>query len=78
VYPADGVRGGSSGGESGAHRLGVFFAYVAVALVVSFPLIAGFTTHFPGRRDEQDVFLFLWNNWWVSHAVTALHAKPYL
>ncbi len=61
-----------------ALHTGVLFAYLAAALVLSFPLLIQFGTHFPGGRDEQDVFLFLWNNWWVHHAVTELHARPYM
>jgi hypothetical protein len=57
---------------------GALLAYLAAALVLSFPLVTHFTTHFPGTAEQQDVFLFLWNNWWIHHAVTALHSKPYL
>jgi hypothetical protein len=55
----------------------VFTAYLAVAVVFSFPLITRFGSWFPSAPENQDVFLFLWNNWWVHHAIVVLHAKPY-
>jgi len=41
------------------------------------PLIARLTTHFPGNPGDNDVFGFIWNNWWVSHALTRLHRSPF-
>ena len=33
---------------------------------------------FPGRKVDKDVFGFLWNNWWIYHAIIHLHTKPYV
>jgi hypothetical protein len=40
-------------------------------------LITKFTTHFPGLERDLDVFGFLWNNWWISHALIDLHRSPF-
>jgi hypothetical protein len=53
-------------------------AYVAAALICTFPLITKYATHFPGDKDNNDVFAYIWNNWWTYFAVTHLHAAPYL
>jgi hypothetical protein len=59
-------------------HLAAFASYVVVATIVTFPLVTRFSTHFPGGPNDTDVFGFLWNNWWVYHAIVHLHAKPYL
>lgn len=56
----------------------VLAAYAAVAVIYTFPLLAKFGSYFPGGKDDKDVFGFIWNNWWVYHAITNLHVKPYL
>jgi hypothetical protein len=63
-----------------AARVGAiaFAAYAAIAIVITFPLIATPTRHFPGRPGDNDVFGFIWNNWWVSHAVLRLHQSPFV
>jgi hypothetical protein len=55
---------------------GVPLAYLAMAFGTTFPLVRGVTTTFPG--GHTDVFGFLWNNWWIYHAVTHHLSKPYL
>ena len=51
--------------------------YFATAVAITFPLIARLTTHFPGKPGDNDVFGFIWNNWWTSHALTRLHRSPF-
>lgn len=57
---------------------GALAAYLVVALVYTFPLVARLASYVPSPPKDQDVFMFLWNNWWIHHAVTELHVKPYL
>ena len=59
-------------------RMSLGAAYVAAAVIMTWPLAAHFSTHVPSGPADQDVFLFLWQNWWVRHAIVALHAKPYI
>ena len=55
-----------------------FIGYLAVAGVHTFPLLTKFGTYFPGSKVDKDVFGFLWNNWWIYHAIACLHTKPYV
>jgi hypothetical protein len=55
-----------------------FAAYIAIAIAITFPLVARLTTYFPGNPWDNDVFGFIWNNWWVSHALVHLHRSPFL
>jgi hypothetical protein len=52
-------------------------SYLAAATVFTFPLVTRFRSWFPSAPPDQDVFFFLWNNWWIHYAITVLHAKPY-
>jgi hypothetical protein len=59
-------------------HLAAFTAYSVVAIVLTFPLVTKFRTHFPGTSNDKDVFGFIWNNWWIYHAIADLHVKPYV
>jgi hypothetical protein len=54
-----------------------FIAYLAVAVFLTFPLVTSPGTYFPGNPGDNDVFGFIWNNWWVSHAIASLHQSPF-
>ena len=66
------------GSRSLRTHFAAFISYLAVAGVHTFPLLTKFGTYFPGRKVDKDVFGFLWNNWWIYHAITYLHTKPYV
>ena len=59
-----------------ASRAAVAAAYFGIAIVRTFPLIARPGTSLPARHT--DVFGFVWNNWWLFHAVTHGLSKPYV
>jgi hypothetical protein len=69
---------GSSQGRTVRLYFAALAAYLAIAAVCTFPLITKFATYFPGNKDNNDVFAYIWNNWWTYFAVAHLHAKPYL
>ncbi len=50
--------------------------YLALTVVLTWPLILHFTTHVPG--DGSDDPALVWNLWWVKHAVVDLHSNPLL
>ncbi|HXX66170.1 MAG TPA: hypothetical protein VEK07_03260 [Polyangiaceae bacterium] len=57
-----------------APQLAVLTTYWVVGAIYTFPLVARLFSAFPGGMDT---FGFLWNNWWIYHAVVHLHTKPY-
>lgn len=57
-------------------RIGPPATYLLIAMGTTFPLVRGLRQTFPG--GHSDVFGFLWNNWWLYHAVTHHLAKPYV
>jgi hypothetical protein len=60
---------------SAVAKLGTLASYALVAVVVTYPLIWHIRTAFPG--SGTDVYGFIWNNWWIHHALTELHTLPY-
>lgn len=54
--------------------LGVLLLFVVLTLAATFPLITEFTTHVPGRAIDDPAFV--WNIWWVRHALLDLHTSP--
>ncbi len=50
--------------------------YLALTMVLTWPLLSVFTTHVPG--DGSDDPALVWNLWWVKHAVIDLHSNPLL
>ena len=56
--------------------LGVLVASFGVGAVFTFPLVLKLTTHFPSAPGDEDVFGFIWNNWWISYSTLELHQSP--
>ncbi len=52
----------------------VLGAYTLLALVLTWPLAANFTTHVVG--DGSDDPALTWNLWWFKHALLDLHTSP--
>jgi hypothetical protein len=50
-------------------------AYLVLFVVITFPLIRSFSTHF--FADGGDGAQNVWNIWWVNEAVTTLHELPW-
>ncbi len=44
---------------------------VLVAILYAWPLLSALTTAIPGRSDFKDVTEYVWNTWWVRHALTS-------
>lgn len=55
-------------------HLAVLAAYLALALLLTYPLLLHFTTHVPG--DGGDDPALAWNLWWVPHALIDLGTSP--
>ncbi len=49
--------------------------FVVLAIIMTYPLIKNFTTAIPG--DGGDGGIFLWDMWWVKHAIFDLHQDPF-
>ena len=50
--------------------------YLLLGLILTWPLVAHFTTHVPG--DGIDDPSLAWNLWWVKHALVDLPQNPFL
>lgn len=66
------------------HRWRAALPHVAVvllgllcAVVETYPLVRQLGDHLPGTADLHDPASFVWNNWWIRHALVDLHQKPY-
>jgi hypothetical protein len=59
-----------------AEDAGAAAAYLVLAVAMTYPLVRRFDRAFLGAGT--DVFQFLWNNWWLHHAITQHLSKPYL
>jgi len=57
-------------------HLWVLLAYIALSLVLTWPLAAHFATHVPG--DGIDDPSLAWNLWWVKHALVEHPQNPFL
>ena len=49
--------------------LPVLLSYLLCSLVFTFPLVLRLTTHVPGEV-EGDVPVYIWNLWWMKHALS--------
>ncbi|GEM_PF-1591455 len=49
--------------------------FLGLAIIMTYPLIKWFTNGIPG--DNGDGGLFLWDSWWVKHALLDLHQSPF-
>ncbi len=55
----------------------ILVVYLALALVLTYPLVAHFATHVPGSETWAfDEYTFVWNYWWFKHAVFDLGVNP--
>jgi hypothetical protein len=59
-----------------AEDAGAAAAYLVLSIAMTYPLVRRFDRAFLGAGT--DVFSFLWNNWWLHHAITHHLPKPYL
>lgn len=51
--------------------------YTILALLLTYPLVAHFTTHVPGTDIWAfDEYTFLWNIWWFKYSLLDLHTSP--
>jgi len=57
-------------------HLWVLLAYIALSLVLTWPLAAHFATHVPG--DGIDDPALAWNLWWIRHALVEHPQNPFL
>ncbi len=53
----------------------VLLAYIALSLILTWPLAAQFSTHVPG--DGIDDPALAWNLWWVKHALVDQPQNPF-
>lgn len=62
--------------DPGRHVL-VLVLYLLLTLGLTFPLVTHFGDHVPGSETwGLDEFAFLWNYWWVKHAIFDLGTNP--
>ena len=52
-----------------------WFAYLLLAVILTWPLCSHFTTEIGG--DYGDHWQTLWGMWWVKHALLDLHQNPF-
>jgi len=55
--------------------LAATLAYLAITLVVTYPVVGQLTTHIAGE-ESGDSLEFVWSMWWWKHAVFELHQNP--
>ena len=56
----------------------ILLAYLALALGLTYPLVMQFGDHVPGTTTwSMDEYGYVWNNWWLGHAVFDLGANPF-
>jgi hypothetical protein len=53
----------------------IVLGYVVLGLLLTWPMIARFTTHVPG--DGIDDPSLAWNLWWVKHALVDAPQNPF-
>lgn len=56
----------------------VLALYLLLALALTYPLVAQFGDHVPGTATwSMDEYGYVWNNWWVKHAIFDLGTSPF-
>ncbi|MBI5303605.1 MAG: hypothetical protein HY868_15830 [Chloroflexi bacterium] len=56
----------------------VLVCYLALALVMTYPLVTQFGDHVPGTTTwSMDEYGYVWNNWWFKHAVFDRAQNPF-
>ena len=59
-------------------NLPVLVFYLALALILTYPLVLQFGDHVPGTTTwSMDEYGYVWNNWWFKHAVFDLGTNPF-
>lgn len=53
----------------------VILAYLLLALALTWPLVAHFSSHVPGNGADDPPLT--WNLWWISHALLNLKTSPF-
>jgi len=53
----------------------IALAYLALTILITYPLVTQLTTHFAGVSDN-DSREFIWSTWWFKHALLDLHISP--
>lgn len=48
-----------------------------LTVIETYPLIGQIRDHLAGPADHHDPMSFVWNNWWIRHAIVDLRQKPY-
>lgn len=56
--------------------LAVFGAYTLLSAIATWPLALHLSTHVLGAPGDN--FLFVWDMWWVRHALFDLHVSPFI
>jgi hypothetical protein len=51
-------------------------SYALVGILYTWPLALAPSSTFPGHAGDADAHGFLWNNWWIAHALWARHRSP--
>lgn len=57
------------------HGLLVIFLYSIISIILTYPLIANFSSSIAGGGG--DLFAFVWNQWWVKYSIFELNQNPY-
>ncbi len=61
-----------------AHWAGVALFYAAFAIIQTWPLLPNINNSIDEHSAwPYDSWTFLWNFWWVKHAIIDLHTNPY-
>jgi hypothetical protein len=55
--------------------LAALLGYFALTVLLTYPLAAHFSTHVIGTNVDEGTFV--WNLWWVRHALLDLHTSPF-
>ncbi len=56
----------------------VILVYLALAIVLTYPLVMNFGDHVPGTTTwSMDEYGYVWNNWWFKRAVFDLGTNPF-
>lgn len=61
-----------------AHHLVALAVYLALGLLLTFPLALQFGDHVPGTTTwSMDEYGYVWNNWWFKYAVFDRGTNPF-
>ncbi len=55
----------------------VLTIFTILAIIFTYPLVCNFSTSTSGWQSMNDSELFLWNFWWVKHAIFDLKSNPF-